>query len=69
MKISTLFFVFFFCLFSLNLYAKIFYIEMDKIINQTNVGKYIKKELEKEKKKNNIKHMENKNLLKKREEL
>ena len=68
MKILTFFFVFLFCLFSFNLSAEIFYVDMDKIINQTNVGKYINKKFENEKKKNNTKNIERKKLLKKREE-
>ena len=33
-----------FCLYTGNLSAEIFYIDIDKIINQTKVGKYINKE-------------------------
>ena len=46
MKISNFFLVLFFCLYSGNLSAEIFYIDIDKIINQTNVGKYINKDFE-----------------------
>ena len=68
MKISNFLSIFFFCIFSNNLYAEIFYIDIDKIINQTNVGKYINEEFENEKKKNNAINLETKNELKKREE-
>jgi len=68
MKISNFFFVLFFCLYSVNLSAEIFYIDIDKIINQTNVGKYINKEFENSKKINDAKNLESKNQLKKREE-
>ena len=44
MKISNFFFLFCFCIYSSNLYAEIFYIDIDKIINQTIVGKHINKE-------------------------
>ena len=46
MKISNFFLIIFFCLYSGNLSAEIFYIDIDKIINQTNVGKHINKEFE-----------------------
>ena len=68
MKISNFFFLFFFSIYSSNLYAEIFYIDIDKIINQTNVGNYINKEFENSKKVNNAKNLEIKNELKKREE-
>ena len=68
MKISNFFLVFLFCLYTGNLSAEIFYINIDKIINQTNVGKYINKEFENLQKKNNAKNLESKNQLKKREE-
>ena len=68
MKISNFFFLFFFCIHSSNLYAEIFHIDIDKIINQTNVGKYINKEFENLKKINNTKNLETKDKLKKREE-
>ena len=68
MKISNFFLVLFFCLYSGNLSAEIFYIDIDKIINQTNVGKYINKEFENSKKINDSKNLESKNQLKKREE-
>ena len=48
MKISTFFLVLFFYIFSGNLFAEIFYIDIDKIINQTNVGKHINQEFEKQ---------------------
>ena len=68
MKISNFIFLFFFCIYSNNLFAEIFYIDIDKIINQTNVGKHINNEFETLKKKNNLKKKEIKNELKKREE-
>ena len=68
MKILNFFLVLFLCLYSGNLSAEIFYIDIDKIINQTNVGKHINKEFENSKKKNNAKNLERKNQLKKREE-
>ena len=67
MKILNFFFLFFF-IFQSNLNAEIFYIDIDKIINQTNVGKYINKEFENSKNINNAKNLKTKNLLKKREE-
>jgi len=67
MKILNFFFLSFF-IFSSNLNAEIFYIDIDKIINQTNVGKYINKEFENSKNINNAKNLKTKNLLKKREE-
>ena len=69
MKISTFFIVSFFCLYSVNLSAEIFYVDIDKIINQTNVGKHINKEFENSKKINNTKNLESKNELKKKEEI
>ena len=51
MKISNFIFLFFFCIYSNNLFAEIFYIDIDKIINQTNVGKHINNEFETLKKK------------------
>ena len=68
MKISKFFLVFFFGLYSGNLSAEIFYIDIDKIINQTIVGKHINKEFENSKKINDSKNLESKNLLKKRED-
>ena len=68
MKITNFFLVLFFCLYSGNLSAEIFYIDIDKIINQTNVGKYINKEFKNSKKINDAKNLESKNQLKKREE-
>ena len=68
MKISTFFLVLLLSVYSENLSAEIFYIDIDKIINQTNVGKHINKEFENSKKKNNAKNLESKNQLKKREE-
>jgi len=67
MKIKKLYLIFFF-IYSSNLNAEIFYIEIDKIINQTNVGKYINNEFKKLKKENDTKNLEIKNELKKREE-
>ena len=68
MKILTYFFLFFFCTQQSNLYAEIFYVDIDKIINQTDVGKYINDEFKKLKKENDTKNLEIKNELKKREE-
>ena len=68
MKISNFIFLLFICVYSSNLNAEIFYIDIDKIINQTNVGKHINQEFENEKKKNNSINLKNKNELKKREE-
>ena len=68
MKISNFFLVLFFCLYSGHLSAEIFYIDIDKIINQTNVGKYINNEFENLKKINNAKNLDSKNQLKEREE-
>jgi len=68
MKIANFFLVLFFCLYSGKISAEIFYIDIDKIINQTNVGKHINKEYENLKKINNAKNLENKNKLQKREE-
>ena len=67
MKILKIFFLLFF-IFSSNLYAEIFYIDIEKILNQTNVGKHINKEFENSKNINNAKNLETKNALKKREE-
>ena len=68
MKFLKFFFVLFFCLNSGNLYAEIFYIDIDKIINQTKVGKYINNEFEDLKRINQAKNLESKNRLKEREE-
>ena len=68
MKILTYLFLFLFCIFSNNLYAEIFYIDIDKIINQTNVGRYINEEFQNTKKKNNTSSLKTKSELKKREE-
>ena len=68
MKISNFFLILFICLYSGNLSAEIFYIDIDKIINQTNVGKYINNEFENLKKINNAKNLDSKNQLKEREE-
>ena len=68
MKISNFFLVLIFCLYSGHLSAEIFYIDIDKVINQTNVGKYINKEFINSKKINNAKNLESKNQLKKKEE-
>ena len=67
MKISNFFLILFFCLYSANLSAEIFYIDIDKIVNQTNVGKYINEEFKNLKKINDDKDLENKNNLQKRE--
>jgi len=68
MKILTFFLVVFFYLYSGNLSAEIFYIDIDKIINQTNVGKHINKEFENSNKINDAKNLESKNKLQEREE-
>ena len=68
MKILNFIFLLFICVYSSNLNAEIFYIDIDKIINQTNVGKHINKEFENSKKINDAKNLESKNLLKKRED-
>ena len=68
MKIKKFYLIFFFFIYSSNLNAEIFYIDIDKIINQTNVGKYINDEFKKLKKENDTKNLEIKNELKKREE-
>ena len=68
MKISNFFLVFLFCLYTGNLSAEIFYIDIDKIINQTNVGKYINKKFKNLEKINNAKNLESKNKLQEREE-
>ena len=65
MKISNFFLIIFFCLYSGNLSAEIFYIDIDKIINQTNVGKHINKEFENSKNENNARNLKTKNDLKK----
>jgi Skp family chaperone for outer membrane proteins len=67
MKISNFIFLFFFIIYSSNTYAEIFYIDIDRIINKTNVGKHINKEFENTKKINNAKNLETKNELVKRE--
>ena len=68
MKILNFFLVLFFFLYSGNISAEIFYIDIDKIINQTNVGNYINKEFENSKNENNARNLKTKNDLKKREE-
>ena len=68
MKISNFFLVFFVCLYTGNLSAEIFYIDIDKIVNQTKVGKYINKEFKNLEKINNVKNLESKNILQEREE-
>ncbi|MDC0565949.1 OmpH family outer membrane protein [Candidatus Pelagibacter sp.] len=68
MKISNFFLFFFFFIYSSNLYAEIFYIDIDKIINQTIIGKHINEEFQNSKKKIDSKNIETKNELKKREE-
>ena len=68
MKFSNFFFLFFFYICLNNAHAEIFYIDIDRIINQTNVGKYINSEFENANKKNNVKNTKTKNELKKREE-
>ena len=67
MKILNFFFLFLF-LFPSNLNAEIFYINIDKIINQTIVGKHINKEFENSNKINDAKNLESKNKLQEREE-
>ena len=56
MKISSFFFLFFFCINLTNSNAEIFYIDIDKIMNQTNVGKYINTKFENLKKNINDKN-------------
>jgi len=68
MKFSNFFLILFFFLYSGNLSADIFYIDIDKIINQTIVGKHINEEFENLKKINNTKNLDIKNKLQKREE-
>lgn len=68
MKISNFFLILFFCLYSENSSADIFYIDINKIINQTIVGKHINEKFENLKKINNAKNLESKNKLQKREE-
>ena len=46
MKFSNFFFLFFFYICLNNAHAEIFYIDIDRIINQTTVGKYINSEFE-----------------------
>ena len=58
MKISNFFLILFFFLYSGNLSAEIFYIDIDKIINQTNVGKHINTEFKNSKKLHNKKNLE-----------
>ena len=68
MRIINFFFLFFVCFYSNNLHAEIFYIDIDKIVNQTIVGKHINAQFEDSKKEINLENLENKNALKKREE-
>ncbi len=68
MKILTYLLLFFFCTQQSNLYAEIFYIDIDKIINQTNVGKYINEKFQNTKNKNDTESLKTKGELKKREE-
>ena len=68
MKISSFFFLFFFIINLSNSYAEIFYIDIDKIMNQTKVGKYINIEFKNLKKNNNDKNLKIKKELKKRED-
>ena len=68
MKIATFFLLLLFYLYSGNLSAEIFYVDIDKIINQTNVGKHINEEFKNSKKINDTKNLESKDLLKKRED-
>ena len=68
MKILNFFLILFFCLYPGNLIAEIYYIDIDKIINQTNVGKHINKEFENSKNINDAKNLEIKNKLQEREE-
>ncbi|MDB2428044.1 OmpH family outer membrane protein [Candidatus Pelagibacter bacterium] len=68
MKIYS-FFIFFFIIINLsNSHAEIYYIDVDKIINQTKVGKHINIEFENLTKKINTKNLETKSEFKKREE-
>jgi len=68
MKTSIILFLFFFSFYSNNLYAEIFYLDIDKIINQTIVGKHINLEFENSKNKFNADNLKKKNQLKEREE-
>jgi Skp family chaperone for outer membrane proteins len=68
MKFSTFFIIFIFYFCPNYLSAEIFYVDMNKIINETTVGNYINNEFENLKKKNNVEILNNRNELKKREE-
>ena len=68
MKILNFFFLLCLCIQPSHLYAEIFYIDIDKIINDTNVGKHINKNYENLIKENNSQNQETKRELKKREE-
>ena len=68
MKISNFLLLFFFCIYSSNSYAEIFYIDIERIISQSNIGKYINDEFEKAKRINNANNIGTKNELMKREE-
>ena len=68
MRVFNLILLFFVSFYSNNLHAEIFYIDIDKIMNQTIVGKHINVQFENSKKKINFENLENKNELKKREE-
>ena len=69
MKILNFVFLSIFCIHSNFSYAEIFFIDIDKIINQTNVGKYINKEFENAKKINNAKNLEKNKLIEREESL
>ena len=68
MKILNFFFVIIYCINLSSAHAEIFYIDIDKIINQTIVGNHINNKFNDLKKKNDTKNLENKRELKKREE-
>ncbi len=68
MKILKFFFVIIYCINLSSAHAEIFYIDIDKIINQTIVGNHINNKFNDLKKKNDTKNLENKRELKKREE-
>ena len=68
MKILIKFFFFIFLLITSNSQAEIFYIDLDKIINQSEPGIFINKKIDILKKKNNDKILSIKEDLKKRED-
>ena len=68
MKTLIIFFLFFLCSFTQNSYSEIFYVDIDQIINETDVGKHINKKFENSKKTNEKESLKIKNELKQREE-